>query len=89
MNNSDYSQIMLIENRTNHLLHIALSIFTLSAWLYPYILITAINLSKRNKIRRANHMPIENRFPIFFAWFCTAIFALEVVGFIMVLNGQI
>lgn len=87
--NNVIQMIQLNQYKTNHLLHIFLTIFTLSAWVPFYFMIMAHNRTMRNKIKLAHKIPIENRFPIFLAWFVVCIYCFELIATIMVMTGQI
>jgi hypothetical protein len=50
----------LSEYKTNHILHLLLSVFTLSAWTLIWLIVAASNCSARNSIRENYNKPKES-----------------------------
>jgi predicted nucleic acid-binding Zn-ribbon protein len=50
----------LATHKTNHILHLLLSIVTAGIWLIPWFVLSADNTDKRNRIRQKYGLPIES-----------------------------
>jgi predicted nucleic acid-binding Zn-ribbon protein len=50
----------LSTHKTNHILHLLLSLFTVGFWLIPWFIVSANNTGERNKIRKKYGLPIES-----------------------------
>jgi len=68
--------------KTNHILHLLLSIFTLSVWVIIWLLCAASNVSQRNLIRKKYGMKKESNGVIYLAWMAIAfvIFTISTIA---------
>lgn len=49
----------LAHNKTNHILHVILSVVTLGFWLWGWCAVSADNCIKRNRILKEHKKPLE------------------------------
>jgi hypothetical protein len=71
--------------KTNHILHLLLSVLTMGLWLIPWLIVTANYNGERNKIRKKYGLPTEsdasgNIIKIFMIIFLITIFARGCIG---------
>lgn len=74
------AHLSVAEHKTNHILHLLISLFTITLWIPVWLFIATSNTSKRNKIKRDQGMPTEKNIPIIFA---AVFFAFVVIGTIV------
>ena len=60
MSDLERARISLERYKTNHVLHALLSFFTGGIWIIVWIILTALNTSKRNDIYREFALPEES-----------------------------
>lgn len=54
------AQLLLDRHKTNHILHLLLSVLSIGFWLPIWLIISASNANERNKINIQSNLPIES-----------------------------
>jgi len=69
------------QHKTNHILHLLLSVFTAGIWLIFWLIVTANNTNERNKIRDKYYIQREPNKTIYFAYATLVMFVLGAFAF--------
>jgi CDP-diglyceride synthetase len=70
------------EHRTNHVLHLILTLVTAGVWSWVWLIVASSNISKRNKIKKKFGLPTESNIPKVLLWI-NAIFWIFIVFALM------
>ena len=81
MNQNEFNQIEIFNHKTNHILHLLLSVLTAGFWIGIWAIVSCVNCSKRNDIRKTTGLKPETNYAgvvlvgvfLMFAWLLTLV----------------